>query len=164
MENYQEAQKEVAIFASGCFWGREYHFSRVEGVLSTRVGFTGGHTEEPTYHQVCTKNTGHAEAVEITFDPEVVSYEALARLFFEWHDPTIDRRGKGGQYRSAIFYTNERQQEVAKQLVAVLLKNGFDVVTEIEPATAFWPAEARHQKYCDSRNLVPKDYYTKRFP
>ena len=147
---------EKAIFALGCFWSKEYFFSRVEGVRSTRVGFMGGHTDHPSYRQVCSKDTGHAEAVEITFDPEKISFEKLARLFFEMHDPTVDRRENGGQYRSAIFYTEPEQRKVAERLVSDLKRQGYEVATEIESAGTFWPAEARHQKYCDTRGLTPK--------
>lgn len=154
---------ETATFASGCFWSKEYFFSKVDGVLSTRVGFTGGHLDQPSYKVVCTKTTGHAEAVELTFDPQKVSFERLAKLFFEIHDPTIDRRDRGGQYRSAIFYQNEEQKKVALQLIDQLKKKGYNAVTELEPAQTFWPAEARHQKYCDTRGMSPTDKYVKRF-
>jgi peptide methionine sulfoxide reductase msrA/msrB len=146
---------EQAIFASGCFWSKEYFFERATGVVATRVGYTGGHTEHPTYKAVLTKTTGHAEAVEVMFDPTQTSFEALAKLFFEIHDPTIDRRGKGGQYRSAIFYTNEAQKAIAEQLINDLQSKGFKVVTTLEPASTFWQAEDRHQKYCDTRNIIP---------
>ena len=153
----------TATFASGCFWSKEYFFSKIEGVIATRVGFTGGHKDHPSYKEVCTKTTGHAEAVELTFDPNKVSFETLAKYFFETHDPTIDRRAKGGQYRSAIFYHNQKQKEVALDLVAKLNDNGYEVVTEIVPAHTFWPADGRHQKYCDTRGMNPTDRFTKRF-
>jgi methionine-S-sulfoxide reductase len=152
-----------AIFASGCFWSKEYFFSQAEGVVSTQVGYTGGHTKNPTYKAVCTKTTGHAEAVEVTFDADQTSFEQLARLFFEIHDPTLDRTDKGGQYRSSIFYLNEEQKKTAESLVAELKEMNYDVKTLLESAGDFWPAEARHQKYCDSRGMVPKDYNKKRF-
>lgn len=147
---------EIAVFACGCFWSKEYFFSRAEGAIATRVGYTGGHHDFPTYKDVCSKTTGHAEGVEVTFDPERISYEALARLFFELHDPTIDRRDKGGQYRSSIFYQNEGQKAVARQLIEELQRNGLLIATQLEPAATFWQAEARHQKYCDTRGMVPK--------
>lgn len=156
-------KKSVALFAAGCFWSKEYAFSRLPGVISTRVGYTGGHTEDPTYHTVCSKLTGHAEAVEVTYDPEQTDFATLAKFFFEIHDPTIDRRGKGGQYRSAIFYTDPEQLKTAQTLIRELKENGIDTVTELTPATHFWPAEARHQKYCDTRGMSPTDRYTKRF-
>jgi peptide methionine sulfoxide reductase msrA/msrB len=154
---------EQAIFASGCFWSKEYFFSQVKGVVSTRVGYTGGHTEHPTYKDVCSKKTGHAEAVEVTFDADRTRFEALARLFFEMHDPTIDRTDKGGQYRSAIFYLDEKQKQISEALIRELKDMKYDVKTQLEPAATFWPAEARHQKYCDSRGMTPKDYRKKRF-
>lgn len=141
---------DVAVFASGCFWGTEYMFKDVEGVISTRVGYTGGHLERPTYQQVCTGQTGHAEAMEILYDPTKVSYEKLARLFFETHDPTqVNRQGPdiGTQYRSAIFYKDEDQKTVAEKLVKELEGKGLKVATEISPAQTFWPAEEYHQDY-----------------
>lgn len=154
---------ETAYFASGCFWSKEYFFRRREGVRFARVGFMGGHKEYPAYKEVCAKNTGHAETVEVTFDPEKTSFEKLTRHFFEIHDPTIDRRGKGGQYRSAIFYVDEKQQITARQLIDKLIKKGTEVVTELQPAGPFWPAEARHQQYCDTRGLTPKSHQKERF-
>lgn len=152
-----------AVFASGCFWSKEYFFNQAEGVVSTRVGYTGGHKADPSYKEVCSKTTGHAEAVEVTYDSDKTSFEALARLFFEMHDPTIDRREKGGQYRSAIFYMNEEQKQIAEVLIQELKEMQYDVKTQLEPAGTFWPAEARHQRYCDSRGMTPKDYRKKRF-
>lgn len=156
-------KKSVAIFAAGCFWSKEYAFSRQPGVIATRVGYTGGHTENPSYKSVCSKLTGHAEAVEVTFDPEKTDFSTLARFFFEIHDPTIDRRAKGGQYRSAIFYTSESQKETALKLMEKLRETGIEPLTELVPASTFWPAEARHQQYCDTRGMQPTDRYTKRF-
>ncbi len=156
-----------AIFASGCFWGTEYYFQRAPGVLSTRAGYTGGHTAHPTYREVCTGQTGHAEAVEVCFDPDVTSYEALARLFFETHDPTqVNRQGpdRGTQYRSAIFYLDDDQKETAKRLIERLRAKGLDVATEVTPAGPFWPAEAYHQKYYDVTGKTPYCHiYTPRF-
>ena len=124
----------------------------------------GGHKEQPTYREVCAKNTGHAETVEVTFDPSRTSFEQLARYFFEIHDPAIDRRDKGGQYRSAIFFVNETQREIARRLIEQLAENGLEAVTELKPAGRFWPAEGRHQQYCDARGLTPKnDRHTNRF-
>lgn len=142
--------REVAIFASGCFWGTEYMFKDVEGVTSTKVGYTGGFVENPTYRQVCTGQTGHAEAMEIQFDPDKVSYEKLARLFFETHDPTqVNRQGPdiGTQYRSAIFYKDDKQKAVAQKLIAELRAKGINVATDVNPAGKFWPAEEYHQDY-----------------
>lgn len=154
---------EKAIFASGCFWSKEYFFAHAPGVVATRVGYTGGHTENPTYRQVLTKTTGHAEAVEVTFDPAQTSFETLAKLFFEIHDPTVDRTAKGGQYRSAIFYQNAEQQFIAEKLIAELTGKGFQVATTLEPANVFWQAEDRHQKYCDTRGMTPGSKRVVRF-
>jgi len=123
-----EGKWQTAVFASGCFWGTEYYMKRATGVKSTRVGYTGGTVEAPTYQQVCNENTGHAEAVEVTFDPAEISYEELARLFFETHDPTqVDRQGPdiGSQYRSELFYQNARQKEIAESLIRQLRMKGF---------------------------------------
>jgi len=154
-----EARKmERAVFASGCFWGTEYHFQRAHGVVSTTVGYVGGHVENPTYKQVCTGQTGHAEAVEVTYDPTKTSYEQLVRLFFETHDFTqLDRQGPdvGEQYRSAIFYLNDAQKQIALRLVETLRKRGFDVKTEIAPAEKFWPAEEYHQSYYNKTGKTP---------
>ncbi len=161
------AEPKRALFASGCFWGTEYHFERAPGVLSTRVGYTGGHTEHPTYRDVCSGKTGHAEAVEVTFDPDVVSYETLAKLFFETHDPTqVNRQGPdvGTQYRSAIFYLDEEQRATAERLIRTLKARGIPVATEVTEASTFWPAEADHQKYYDRTGHSPYCHvYTKRF-
>lgn len=155
--------REVAVFAAGCFWGKEYFLSRAPGVVSTRVGFTGGHTENPTYVEVCKKQSGHAEAVEVTFDPTQTSFRDLAILFFEMHDPTRDRTGNGGQYRSAIFIQNEEQRTIAEELIKELTENGFDIKTQLEPSGPFWEAEERHQQYCDVRDMKPRSYFQKRF-
>jgi len=140
----------TAYFAGGCFWGVEYYFRQAEGVLSTRVGYMGGTKEKPTYHDVCRGNTGHAEALEVIFDPAKTDYETLARLFFEIHDPTqVDRQGPdiGGQYRSAIFYVDKQQKQTAEKLAGILQAKGLKVATQIVPATTFWEAEDYHQDY-----------------
>jgi peptide methionine sulfoxide reductase msrA/msrB len=147
-----------ALFASGCFWGTEYHFQRVPGVISTTVGFTGGHVENPTYKQVCTGRTGHAETTEVLYDPSKVTYEQLARLFFETHDFTqLNRQGPdiGPQYRSAIFYLNDEQKQIAERLVQQLRQKGYNVNTEITPAGTFWPAEDYHQDYYNKKGGTP---------
>jgi peptide methionine sulfoxide reductase msrA/msrB len=153
-----EADTERAYFAGGCFWGVEYMFEHEKGVLSVRSGFMGGTTEHPTYRQVCGGNTGHAETVEVVYDPSVVSFEELARLFFEIHDPTQkNRQGPdvGAQYRSAIFYVNDQQKEVAEKLIGILKDKGYDVVTEVSPAGTFWVAEDYHQDYYAKQGSQP---------
>ncbi len=158
---------ERAVFAGGCFWGVEYHFRRVKGVLSTRVGYTGGTTKNPTYEQVCRGGTGHAEAMEVVFDPSQTDYETLARLFFETHDPTqLNRQGPdiGDQYRSAVYYASEAQKAVAEKLIGLLRAKGLNVVTELRPADTFWPAEDYHQQYYDKKGAQPYCHiYTRRF-
>ena len=139
-----------AYFAGGCFWGVEHTFRQEKGVLAVTSGFMGGHTEKPTYKEVCTDKTGHAETVEVVFDPARTTYEALARLFFEIHDPTeVNRQGPdvGSQYRSAVFYVNDGQKQTAEKLIALLKAKGLKVATEVTPASAFWPAEEYHQAY-----------------
>jgi len=139
-----------AIFAGGCFWGVEHLFQKTPGVLSATSGYTGGKTKKPTYQQVCTGKTAHAEAVEVIFDPKRVSYEKLARLFFEIHDPTqVDRQGPdvGDQYRSAIFYVDDKQKQIALKLIALLKAKGYAVATQLAPAGKFWPAEDYHQDF-----------------
>jgi peptide methionine sulfoxide reductase msrA/msrB len=153
-----ETQTERAIFASGCFWGTEYHLQKVPGVISTAVGYTGGKVENPTYKQVCTDKTGHAEAVEVIYDPSKTSYEKLARLFFETHDFTqLNRQGPdiGKQYRSAVFYLDEEQKQTAVELIRTLKKKGLDVKTEVTKATKFWPAELYHQDYYKNNGKIP---------
>lgn len=144
---------DTAIFAAGCFWGVEKLFFETPGVLSTAVGYTGGTTPDPTYKQVCTGKTGHAEAVEVVFDPARIAYRELAKLFFESHDPTTpDRQGPdhGTQYRSAVFFRDAEQEKAAKQVrdELVAAKTWTDpVVTEFVPAATFWKAEDYHQKW-----------------
>ena len=157
----------TAIFAGGCFWGVEYMLSKVPGVLKVESGYIGGTTENPTYEEVCSHRTGHAEAVRVLFDPAKVSYETLARLFFEIHDPTQENgQGPdlGDQYRSEIFYTSPAQQATAERLIAELRRKGYDVVTQVTPAGRFWPAEDYHQRYYERKGTQPYCHaYTKRF-
>ena len=144
---------EKALFAAGCFWGVEDAFSGIPGVVATRVGYTGGHSMNPAYRDVCSGDTGHAEAVEVTFDPSVISYEQLLELFWTCHDPTqLNRQGPdiGDQYRSAIFYFSEAQKQLAQASLEKLEHSGRlrrRIVTEIAAAGTFWEAEAYHQKY-----------------
>ena len=147
--NFIAAEKiERAIFASGCFWGTEYHLEKVDGVLSATSGYIGGHIDNPTYKQICTGTTGHAEAVEVLYDPTKTSYEALAKLYFETHDPSqLNRQGPdiGTQYRSEIFYLNEDQKKTAEKLIKILRDKGVNVVTKLTEAPKFWDAEGYHQ-------------------
>ncbi len=165
-EDKQE-ETEVAIFAGGCFWGVEHLMQQQPGILSIEVGYIGGSTENPTYREVCSHTTGHAEAVRIVFDPKKVSYTTLAKLFFEIHDPTqSDGQGPdlGDQYRSEIFYTTSRQKEIAEELIGQLQGKGFQVVTRVTPATVFWKAEEYHQNYYNKTGKAPYCHrYTPRF-
>ena len=140
----------TAIFAGGCFWGVEYYFQNAKGVISTQVGYTGGHTKDPTYEQVCRGQTGHYEAVKVTYDPEKTNYEELARLFFEIHDPSqTDGQGNdiGQQYHSVIFYSNDEEKSTAFKLIEILKSEGYRVATQVRPVEKFWPAESYHQEY-----------------
>ena len=156
-----------AIFASGCFWGTEFHLKKKRGVLLTTVGYTGGHTKNPTYKEVCSGKTGHAEAVEVIYDPSKVSYEELVRLFFETHDPTqMNRQGPdiGEQYRSEIFFVNDEQKHTVEHLIEILKNKGFKVATKLTPASTFWPGEGYHQDYYEKKQSTPYCHiYTKRF-
>lgn len=150
---------EKAVFAAGCFWGVEESFARLPGVLRTQVGYTGGKTDHPEYRAVCSGATGHAEAVEVEFDPGKVGFRDLVEAFWELHDPTtLNRQGPdvGTQYRSAIFYRDEAQRREAEASKAALSASGKlrrPVVTEIVPAGAFWRAEEYHQRYLAKRGL-----------
>ncbi len=147
------AQREVATFAGGCFWCLEAVFELVQGVERVDPGYTGGSNPNPTYEQICTGNTGHAEAVQLTFDPAVVSYRELLDLFFVTHDPTtLDRQGPdtGTQYRSAVFYHSSEQREAAEAAIADLTASGLwkdPIVTEVVALTEFYQAEEYHREY-----------------
>jgi peptide-methionine (S)-S-oxide reductase len=148
-----------ATFAAGCFWGVEDAFRQVKGVTSTTVGYTGGTTLNPTYKEVCTDRTGHAEAVEVEFDPNQVSYRELLALFFQSHDPTtLNRQGPdfGSQYRSAIFFHDADQEKEAREAKAALEKAGIfkrPIVTQIVPAPEFYRAEDYHQQYFEKQGI-----------
>ncbi len=149
---------DTAIFAGGCFWGMEYYFMKEPDVISVSAGYIGGHTENPTYEQVCSHTTGHAEAIEVVFDPQKTSYEKLAKLFFEIHDPTqLDRQGPdiGDQYRSEVFYLSDEQKDTAEKLIKILRDKGYDVVTKVTKATKFWKAENYHQEYYEKTGGKP---------
>ena len=142
-----------AIFAGGCFWGMEELIRVRPGILGTRVGYTGGHVSNPTYQMVCTKTTGHAEAIEIEYDQSVTSYRALLEFFFQIHDPTtLDRQGNdiGDSYRSEIFAVNSEQETEANDVISKINASGHwpgKVVTKVSKATDFWEAELEHQNY-----------------
>jgi peptide-methionine (S)-S-oxide reductase len=149
-----------ATFAAGCFWGVEAAFRQIPGVISTRVGYTGGDLKNPTYKDVCTDRTGHAEAVEVEYDPAKVSYNDLLNVFWENHDPTqLNRQGPdfGSQYRSGIFYHSPEQEQAARKSKEELEKSkrfNRPIATQIVPATTFYQAEDYHQQYLEKRGLA----------
>ena len=150
-------KSEKATLAAGCFWGVEVSFGKLKGVLDTRVGYTGGHFDNPTYEDVCSHKTGHAESVEVIFDPEQITYEELLEYFFKNHNPTTpNRQGPdiGSQYRSAIFYHDVEQKKIAEKVKEKFDKSGMfsrPIVTEITEASIFWEAEDYHQQYLEKR-------------
>lgn len=152
--------EEKATFGAGCFWGVQAEFDKVEGVISTQVGFMGGTLENPSYRDVCGHKTGHAEVIEVIFDPEKVSFEKLLDVFWSIHDPTtLNRQGPdvGDQYRSAIFYYSEEQKAAAESSKAAQDRSGRfrrPIVTQIVPASTFWRAEDYHQKYLEKRGAA----------
>ncbi len=156
----EKTKLEKATFAAGCFWGVEAAFRQIKGVKSTRVGYVGGSMKNPTYEDVCTDKTGHAEAVEITFDPNKTSYEKLLQVFWDNHNPTqLNRQGPdvGTQYRSVIFYHNDKQKKAAIKSKEKLQNSdkykGSKIVTEIVPVETFYEAEEYHQQYLEKRGL-----------
>lgn len=160
-------QLRTAIFAGGCFWGVEHLMQQQKGVVSVVSGYIGGHKDRPTYREVCSHTTGHAEAVLITYNPDQIDYETLAKLFFEIHDPTqADGQGPdlGDQYRSEVFYDSPEQKAVAEKLIALLKSQGYDVVTRVTQASTFWVAEDYHQDHYVREGTEPYCHrYVKRF-
>ncbi len=152
-------KREVAIFAAGCFWGVQDYFDQIPGVLETEVGYIGGHVNQPTYEQVCSHTTGHAEATRVVYNPEKINYEGLLKHFFRMHDPTqLNRQGPdvGDNYRSAVFYLTDEQKTAAGQAIKKLNDSQAykkPVVTTIEKAGKWWPAEEYHQKYVQKTGI-----------
>jgi peptide methionine sulfoxide reductase msrA/msrB len=162
---FTEEGYERGIFAGGCFWGVEHLMKNVPGVVATQVGYTGGTVANPTYEEVCSGTTKHSEAIEVIFDPEMTSYETVLKLFLEIHDPTqLNKQGPdvGNQYRSAIYYLSEAQKRTALRCLKFLTNQGLNVVTELLPASVFYPAENYHQHYYDKTGKAP--YCHRRVP
>lgn len=156
---------EKAIFAAGCFWGVQHYFDKAPGVLSTIVGYSGGHKDNPSYEDVCSKKSGHLEVIEVTFDPTKTSYENLLKLFFEIHDfEQTDGQGPdlGEQYLSAIFYINDLQKEEAEKIISQLIEKGYHPATSLRPATKVWPAEEYHQHYYNKTGKEPYCHFRKK--
>lgn len=149
---FENGTSELAFFAGGCFWGVEHLLQQIDGVSSVDSGYMGGETANPGYRAVCSGQTGHTETVRVRFDPKAVSFETIAKAFFEIHDPTqVDGQGPdiGTQYRSAVFFESAEQETVTRKLIAQLSSQGLKVATEVAPAGIFWPAEPDHQDYLE---------------
>jgi peptide methionine sulfoxide reductase msrA/msrB len=149
---------ETAIFAGGCFWGVQYFFEKAKGVVDTKVGYIGGHVDNPTYEDVCSHTSGHYEAIQVKYDNRVTNYEAMARLFFNIHDPTqTNGQGPdiGEQYMSVVFYADDSQKQIAQNLIAELKKKGYKIATQLKLATHFWPAEEYHEHHYDREGTTP---------
>jgi peptide methionine sulfoxide reductase msrA/msrB len=158
IEDLNVTDTEEAIFAAGCFWGVEYYFKKCPGVLKTQVGYTGGSKKNPTYEEVCSKKSGHFEALRVIFDPQKINFENLTKYFFEIHDPSqSDGQGPdlGPQYLSAIFYFNEQQKKASQSIIQMLLDKGIRVQTQLLPVKEFWMAEDYHQDYYQKTNKQP---------
>jgi methionine-S-sulfoxide reductase len=164
-----QVQTETAVLAGGCFWGMQNVLRKVPGVIGSRVGYTGGDALNPTYEQSSSGKTGHAESIEVKFDPKKLSYEQLLKVFFRMHNPTtVDRQGNdvGSQYRSEIFYLNDSQKNIAlhvKELVEKSGKWGKPIATRIDPAKTFYPAEEYHQDYLVKHPDGYNDHYLRDF-
>lgn len=158
---------EEAIFAAGCFWGVEYLFKQLKGVLKTEVGYAGGHKKDPSYEEVCQGNTGHYEAIRVVYDPTRIQYEDIAKYFFEIHDfsqTTGQGPDLGPQYLSMAFYYNDKQKHILETLIKTLQEKGYSVATKILPVTTFWPAEKYHQDYYKKTGKLPYCHvYQKKF-
>lgn len=167
IENKDILDTKEAIFAGGCFWGIQYYFNKLPGVLKTEVGYIGGNSLFPNYQEVCTKKTGHFEALRVLYNPATLNFNELVKYFFEIHDPT-QRDGQGPdhgeQYLSAIFYFDDTQKQTAEQLIQLLKNKNYDVATQLLPVKTFWPAETMHQYYYEKTKGVPYCHkLTKRF-
>ena len=157
-KEHMQDYTQTAIFAAGCFWGVEYQMKKAKGVVSAQAGYTGGGVCSPSYKQVCAGDTGHIEAIKITFDTRLTDFETLAKLFFEIHDFTqTDGQGPdiGYQYLSRVFYTTQEQKETAEKLIKILEEKGYKVATKPEPAQTFWAAEDYHQNYYEKKGAEP---------
>lgn len=166
-DDLESGRYETAILAGGCFWGVEYYLQQLDGVESVVSGYTGGQVKNPSYREVSSGRTGHAEAVKVVYDPDKVSYREIVRTFLEIHDPTqVDRQGPdiGEQYRSGIFYMNEYQRKIAHELLNILRDKGYDIATELTRAGEFYDAEKYHQDYYFEKGSTPYCHaYTPRF-
>ena len=163
----QVVDTEEAIFAAGCFWGVEYYFKKLAGILKVEVGYTGGKKDEPTYKEICRGDTGHYEAIRVVFDSSQLSYSDVVKYFFEIHDPT-QSNGQGpdigDQYLSAVFYFNDKQKVIAEDLIKVLEAKHLKIATKLLPVAVFWPAEEYHQDYYAKEGKTPYcHHYEKRF-
>lgn len=163
----KDSKQAKAYFAGGCFWGVEYLFEKKKGVIKVVSGYMGGIKENPTYEDVTTGRTGHYETVEVTYNPEIISFEELAKYFFEIHDPTQENgQGPdiGTQYESVAFYQTEKEKNILLKLISILKAKGYNVVTKVLPAKTFWQAEDYHQDYYEKQNKQPYcHFYQKKF-
>ncbi len=149
---------ETAIFAGGCFWGVQYYFEKAKGVTNTVVGYIGGHTANPSYEEVCSHTSGHYEAIKVTYDPSITNYEAMARLFFNIHDPSqTNGQGPdiGEQYMSVVFYADDMQRQIAQKLIDQLTKKGMKIATQLKPVTTYYTAEGYNQHNYDHEFTTP---------